>query len=98
MTWLYDASAYDARLTHEVVEWQARRNGFRVFLRQDERRVTFADTANMMRRYSDGLRSLGLRKGEVVAMVMAPVRTSCWRAWHGSARWHLHDAEYRVPS
>lgn len=72
MTRLYDARDYNARLAHEVVEWQAVNNGDRVFLRQDERRVTFAQTAQAMRRYSDGLRALGLEKGEVVAMVMAP--------------------------
>jgi len=72
MTRLYDASGYDARLAHEVVEWQARHNGARIFLRQDERRVSFADTAAMMRRYSDGLRALGFAKGDVLAMMMAP--------------------------
>ena len=72
MTRLYDASDYDARLAHEVVEWQARHNGTRIFLRQEEQRVSFSDTAEMMRRYSDRLRALGFAKGDVLAMMMAP--------------------------
>jgi carnitine-CoA ligase len=72
MSRLYDAREYDARVLEKVVEWQAAHNGERVFLRQDGRRVTFAQTADLMRRYSDGFRSLGIAKGDVVAMVMAP--------------------------
>jgi carnitine-CoA ligase len=72
MTRLYDATNYDDRLIHKVVEWQAANNPERLFLQQDDRYVTFAETGVMARRYADGLRAFGIEKGDVVAMVMSP--------------------------
>ncbi|WP_036764752.1 AMP-binding protein [Paracoccus pantotrophus] len=69
---LYDGDTYQNRILPRVISWQADNNGDRVFLRQDERRFTFSDTDALVRRYAQGLYEMGLRKGDVLALLMKP--------------------------
>jgi len=69
---LYDIDDPRARIIPRVLDAQAVALGDAIWLRQNDRALTFLACAGLTRRYAAGLRALGLGKGDTIALVATP--------------------------
>ncbi|MDB5428915.1 MAG: hypothetical protein JWP35_31 [Caulobacter sp.] len=69
---LYDVSDHASRNIGKVLEFQARTNGDAIWLWAGERRLSFGDAERAVNRLAHGLQALGVRKGDMVTMLMEP--------------------------
>ena len=56
----------------DVLDFQAENNATAIWLRQDERQLTFAEARTLVDRYAAGLSVRGLRSGQMLALVVSP--------------------------
>ena len=69
---LYDVGDPGGRVVGKVLRDQAQAIPEAVWLTADDRRVTFAEADTIVNRYARGLMSVGVGKGDPVAMLVEP--------------------------
>lgn len=69
---VYDISNYPDRTIGKALEFQAATNAEALWIWAGERRVSFGEADRLVNRLAHGLQAIGVRKGELVAMLMEP--------------------------
>ena len=68
----YDLAPHQSRVVGKVLRDQARHIGTTVWLHSGDRKVTFAEADDLVDRYARGLIQAGVKKGDVVSMLVDP--------------------------